>query len=328
VVILDTLTFEKMNLDNFSFGPFGWGDTVLFPLPHLKEFAMDVDLRPEKNVIVRVTGKLNEEEQIIQWHFLSLDPETMDLIWDPDGGFLPPNLTAPEGEGFVNFTFGITDDIVNEEVIENRATIFFDANEPILTNLHLNTFDLEAPMSELSAWSSTTTDTLITLAFEASDNGSQVRHVEVWVSENDSAFVFAHNAYGNETTFDGYYGSTYRFYSIAVDSVGNREEPPTVPDVVVSILTGTDERSSLELVRIYPNPASDFLILELDLATPSRLRAELEDLTGRYLGSLLDGQLHSGFNRLYLPLNLPDGIYLLRLWDGQQSRTERVVIFR
>ncbi|MCB0636850.1 MAG: hypothetical protein KDC54_09555, partial [Lewinella sp.] len=291
VVITDTLTFDKINLEGFSFGPFGWGDTILYPLPGLREFAMDVDLRPAKDVIVRVTGRLDEEEPIVQWRFLSLDPETMDLIWDPDGGFLPPNATAPEGEGFVNFTLGISDDIEDGEVIDNRATILFDANEPILTNVHRNTFDLEAPVSALSASSATTTDTLITLALEASDGGSQVRHVEIWVSENDSAFVFSHNAYGNETSFTGQYGSTYRFYSVAIDSVGNRETLPTVADAMVSILTGTDEPNGLASLRIYPNPARDFLILELELATATDFSAELEDLSGHYLGHLLDTRL-------------------------------------
>ena len=78
VVILDTLTFHKLDFENFSFGPFGWGDTILFPLPHSKEFAMDVDLRPEKEVIVRVVGELDEAEKVVKWRFLSLDPATLD----------------------------------------------------------------------------------------------------------------------------------------------------------------------------------------------------------------------------------------------------------
>ena len=328
VVILDTLTFHKLDFENFSFGPFGWGDTILFPLPHSKEFAMDVDLRPEKDVIVRVVGELDEAEKLVKWRFLSLDPATLDLVWDPDGGFLPPNVNSPEGEGFVNFTLGLSDDILNEEKIENRATIVFDANDPIVTDLHLNTFDLVAPASELSTPAATTTDTLITLDLTASDDGSQVRQVEIWASENDSAYVFSHQAYGSQTTFAGRFGSTYRFYSIAVDSVGNREEPPSSPDAVVSVLTGTDEAFRLESLRIYPQPATNFLTLELELPAPARIRAELEDLLGRYQGSLLNAQLNNGFHRFYLPLDVPQGVYLLRIWNGEQSKSLKIVVYR
>lgn len=328
VVILDTLTFEKMDLENFSFGPFGWGDTILFPLPNSRQFSMDVDLRPEKDVIVRVSGELDEVTKVVKWRFLSLDPATMDLVYDPLGGFLPPNVTSPEGEGFVNFTLGISNDILNNEKIENRATIVFDANEPIVTNLHLNTFDLVAPVSELSVPSPSTTDTLIMLQLAASDDGSQVRNVEVWASENDSLYVFSHNAYGTETTFTGRYGSTYRFYSIAVDSVGNREAPPAVADAEVSVLTGTNEYIFLSGLRMYPKPAGDWLTVEFVLKHPARIRIELSDLTGKNMGTLLNADLNCSLHRLTVPLAVENGMYLLRISDGVRRVHGKVLVLR
>lgn len=328
VVILDTLTFGKIDFENFSFGPFGWGDTILFPLHNARQFSMDVDMRPEKDVIVRVTGELYETEKVVKWSFLSLDPETLDLVWDPDGGFLPPNLTSPEGEGFVNFTIGMADGILNKEKIENRATILFDSNEPILTNLHLNTFDLQAPDSKLSLSASTTTDTLITLQLQASDAESQVRHVEIWVSENDSAYVFSHNDYGNSTPFVGKYGSTYKFYSIAVDSAGNRELPPAVADAAVSVLTGTQERFNLSQLRVYPQPTREEVVLEFELPAPQRITMKLEDLTGRQVQRLMSADLQSGFYRIPLRLSVQPGVYFIKIENGEGSKMIKIVVAR
>lgn len=328
VVILDTLTFSKIDLSNFSFGAFGWGDTLLFPLPGSREFGIDVDLRPEKNLIVRVTGELNEVEKIVKWRFLSLDPATMDLTFDPLGGFLPPNLSPPEGEGFVTFATGISDDIENDESVENRAAIVFDLNEPILTNLHKNTFDLAAPASELSAAVASTTDTLINLSVTSFDGESQVRYVELWVSENDSMFVFNQSEYGAEFTFAGKPNSNYKFYSIAVDSVGNRESIPNIPDAEVMIIVGTNDLFLADAIKIYPVPATNELILELNVVTTSSLSIVLKDHTGRLVQPLFRGNFNAGSYRLPLRLDVTSGMYFLVISDGERYKTEKIVIIR
>lgn len=68
-------------------------------------------------------------------------------------------------------------------------------------------------------------------------------------------------------------------------------------------------------LKIYPNPASDFLFVEFEMAPPSPgfLTASLIDLTGR---EVLPPRQLDGFFENRLPLNgLPAGPYLLRLTD-------------
>ena len=71
--------------------------------PGRSSFSFRFDLRPNRDLFLDVTGELNVETGVITWRFKSLDPETLELPDDPDGGFLPPNQTAPEGEGFVTY---------------------------------------------------------------------------------------------------------------------------------------------------------------------------------------------------------------------------------
>jgi hypothetical protein len=142
VTITDTLNLSVFDISDFGFGSFGWGDTLFSPPGNkLKAFSMDIDMRPELELITRVSGKLDTITGVVKWEFLSLNPETMDLEEDPFLGFLPPNVKSPEGEGFVSYSVGLNKDLKTNAEIKNKASIVFDANEPIITNEYLNTLD-------------------------------------------------------------------------------------------------------------------------------------------------------------------------------------------
>lgn len=56
VLIFDTLDLTKYNKQQFSFGYVGFGDTILYPIQNGYEFTLDVDLRPTKDLITRISG--------------------------------------------------------------------------------------------------------------------------------------------------------------------------------------------------------------------------------------------------------------------------------
>ena len=98
VTVHDTLDLGRFDLSQFGFGDFGFGGrTYSLKGDNLRSFAQDVDLRPGKELIIRVTGHLDEAKGVLRWNFLTLNPTTMEEEEDPDLGFLPPNKTAPEG---------------------------------------------------------------------------------------------------------------------------------------------------------------------------------------------------------------------------------------
>ena len=65
---------------------------------------MDVDLRPGMELVARVEGFYDAAAEELVWRFRSLEPDTLLPTEDALKGFLPPNVEAPEGEGFVTFT--------------------------------------------------------------------------------------------------------------------------------------------------------------------------------------------------------------------------------
>jgi hypothetical protein len=124
VTITDTLNLSVFDISDFGFGSFGWSDTLFSPPGNkLKAFSMDIDMRPELELITRVSGKLDTINGVVKWEFLSLNPETMDLEEDPFLGFLPPNVKSPEGEGFVSYSVGLNKDLKTNTEIKNKASI-------------------------------------------------------------------------------------------------------------------------------------------------------------------------------------------------------------
>ncbi len=103
------------------------------------------------------------------------------------------------------------------------------------------TVDIELPISALNSFPSIVNYTLLPLTGTASDDNGVVQ-VELWFSYESSAYEI----WGNDTlapwdwsvqtaALDG--DGNYSFYTIAIDIIGNREDPPIVPDVEVFVDT-------------------------------------------------------------------------------------------
>jgi hypothetical protein len=76
-------------------------------------------------------------------------------------------------------------------------------------------------------------------------------------------------------------------------------------------------------IKIYPNPATTELWLQLpENMPPAQAQIELYGTTGKLL---YKAQPASQFHKIETA-HLPAGLYLLRLWDGEKWRTEKVVV--
>ncbi len=139
VVITDQLDTAKLALETFSFGPITLGLREVSPPPGLTSFTTDVDFRPAQDLLVRIEADLDAGSGIATWKFTALDPATGELPEDPTNGFLPPNVTAPEGEGSVLFTISPKPGLALGSSICNDARIVFDFNAPIDTPEWCNT---------------------------------------------------------------------------------------------------------------------------------------------------------------------------------------------
>lgn len=316
VSITDTLDRNVLALNSFELGPITISDTFVIPPPGLQAWTTDFPLR-NSPLILRVNTRLDTLSGVVSWTFLSLDSASLEITSDALSGFLPPNLLPPEGEGRVSFSIQLNDSVSHATLISNQASIVFDFNEPIVTNIWTNTLDLLPPQSSMNPLPLITVDTLIELSWSGMDPGSGIESYDVFYAVNQSS-IFQKWAARTDTTaalFTGQPDSTYYFYVVAYDKVGNQEIKASVAEAMTTV----DVTTSLEVKKVpfsftlYPNPHQGDFMLTGMVQDPLPIQYEVWSSTGQ---SIMKGTIHPTgtqvIERLRLP-SPPPGIYLLRL---------------
>jgi hypothetical protein len=131
----------------------------------------------------------------------------------------------------VDFSVDLKPGLANKAKISNKATIIFDYNDPIETNVYVNTLDLVAPITKMV--SATTGGGKVVVSCSGSDDESGVGHYKFFVSENGGDFEQFADKYEPQVTFDipaGGKAENYKFYAVAIDNVGNVQTTP--PDAI------------------------------------------------------------------------------------------------
>jgi hypothetical protein len=237
VVISDTLDANTLDLSTFRLDMMTFASsTVSLPLAQTP-FAQDVDLRPSKNLIVRLSATLDPISGALSVRYTSLDPATMQLPEDALGGFLPPN-TDGSGEGSIVFTVMPKADLPTGAQIRNKAAIYFDLNDPILTPEWLNTIDNDAPTSQVAALPATQSARTFTVTWSGSDTGAGVGDYSIYVSKDGGPYtLWLANTTRTSAAYTAQSGGAYRFYSIARDGAGNIEIAPTTADATTNVMS-------------------------------------------------------------------------------------------
>ncbi|HZK75828.1 MAG TPA: T9SS type A sorting domain-containing protein, partial [Candidatus Kapabacteria bacterium] len=87
--------------------------------------------------------------------------------------------------------------------------------------------------------------------------------------------------------------------------------------------------ANFEVGPIIPNPASNEFQTQITLAAPAQVQAELFDVLGNEVISLLDGGLSTGDYPLIIgTAGLAQGTYYVRVSSGGKSISRRIVIAR
>lgn len=239
VRIHDTLE-SSLDLGSFRVDQIQFGETTIDVPANRASFSTSVDLRATHGVRVDVTAGANTATREVFWLLSAVDPETGEFPANPDDGILPPNDDTGRGEGSVVFTINPRSDVPTGTVIRNRANIFFDFNEPIVTNEVFNTVDADAPNSQIDTLPANSVESLLPLSWSGDDivpgsdppfEGSGLRSVTVFSRLDGGAYVpVIPESLDLSGEFQARGGGTYDFYSVAVDNVGNIEATPATPD--------------------------------------------------------------------------------------------------
>ncbi|MBN1414759.1 MAG: T9SS type A sorting domain-containing protein [Bacteroidales bacterium] len=332
VIVTDTLDNSVYDLPSFVFGPFGFGDTTVYPEAGTWEFTRDINMQATLNVTARLVARFDTATGVAEWRFVSLDPVTGDTIEDPMTGFLPPNVTSPEGEGFVSFTVGLRADVPDDAKFSNHALIFFDANPAIRTNDYINAIDMNKPQSMIDPLELTDiTNSTINLSWSGSDEQSGIRNYTLFVAKNDSAFQpWLVNTGQTSADYEGTPGVTYKFYTVAADSLGNTEDAPEAEDLLVEIPhTAIGKTMVSAQFDIFPNVIHTTAVITVTPRANQQISLSMTDITGKPVIMLADGQWIDAVYRVMIDASQYEpGIYFITLQTNEGFVTKKVIIAR
>jgi RHS repeat-associated protein len=227
------LDWSTVELDDFGFG------SLVIDVPNgLQSYRTRVTYKnqDESDLFVDVDANFDLATGLLSWTFRSVDPLTGFLPPGVFDGFLPVNDDTGVGEGFVRYQVRSAASLITGTTIDQQASIVFDVNAPIETNIFTNTIDAGPPTSSVNTLPARSWSPFI-VSWSGSDDagGSGIGSYDVYVSDNGGPYSLLLSATTlTSTTFTGLPGHAYSFYTVATDNVGNREEGPANPDATTA----------------------------------------------------------------------------------------------
>jgi hypothetical protein len=252
VLITDQLD-PGLDWSTVSFYSMGFGSSFV-NLGGTGSFHGSLDLRPDKNLIVRFDAQVDPNTGLLTSRLTSIDPITGSPPTDPLSGFLPPDITPPQGDGSVFFTVNPKPGLSTNIQIQNQATVVFDMNPAISTPTWMNTIDNTPPTSKVTALPAIENAKAFTVQWSGTDVGAGVKDFTVFVSDDGGPFTtFQMNTTATSATFTGQSNHTYGFYTIARDLVGNVEGAKTVAESTTQVILDTTPPVTVASVSPGPN---------------------------------------------------------------------------
>ncbi len=202
-----------------------------------------------------------------------------------------PTSSDPGGDSFV---FGV--------VVSSDCHVSCEA--PNIVN-----YDFVTPISPIVTWE---------------EVPGAIRY-EVCGRELDSDMWRCHTRLVNNKRFYGMKAETGYELIVRVQCADGSISPYSEADTIYPMMDRKMENVQPLSVNIYPNPAAEEVFVSLD-GSQEKTLVELRDLSGRVMHIQQAGE---GQQQIRMNIaQLPAGVYLVHMQDGQNSRTERLLIHR
>lgn len=257
----------------FRLGDFGFGDIVVKVPSNVATYQTEIDLTATKGIYVQVIAGVDPTTGQAFWDFTAIDPETGDEVGNPLMGFLPPNVNEGEGQGFAIYSVRAKSSAVSGDTITAQASIYFDLNPPIDTNIETHTLDVASPLSSATSVEAYDGSSfLVKWSGEDDAAGSGIATYTIWVSRDGGQYErWLEDTTDTQAVFAGTPGVTYSFYSVARDNAGNVEDSPDNADALYLVSGATNLTPVISLGANGAiiegdtfNQAGNFLDLDID----------------------------------------------------------------
>ncbi len=235
-----------------------------------------------------ITLRESSHDMKVQIHM-----DSVFFIFDPIA-LVDSTTNFEASQGFISFSIMASENIDAGELVQNKAAIIFDKNDPIITNSTLNTVVDILPCYHISNIINQDGNTLI-----ADDQGLNYQ----WIDCEDGTVAFESTESVFTPVFNG-------LYQIIIDG----DNCQNVTDCYSITLSNTAE-TDLNAIRVYPNPSSGFLTIRDEYIHKSAIFTNL-------LGQEVEMEVIK--NQVDISI-LASGIYLLKLHKNGEEFVKKVV---
>ena len=211
VTVIDTLDVA-FDLSTFEFTGSEVANTYIDVPKGMTEVCIYTDMRPGNNLILKTDMKLDIDSRIVTVVYTSLDTLTYEPTQDVFAGFLPPNDSTHIGEGHFSYRVKLKDEVENNYDVKNKADIYFDYNDVIVTNATSHIVDTEAPVSAVLPLPTITYEDSVEVSWSGSDNAAGIAYFDIYCSEdNGEYFIWKEHTNKVSEQFKGEKGNEQLF---------------------------------------------------------------------------------------------------------------------
>ncbi len=256
------------------------------------------------------------------------------LRWEVEGIDLPPNVNPPEGEGWVSFSVEPEIDLSSGTELRNSATITFDLNEPITTNVVSNVLDFLPPVTTMQPMPVDSDASQVLVRWVSTDGalGSGVAASVLYASRDGARFEPVITTAADSVVLRLDTDHQYEFYALAKDRAGNVESsrPALVSTFVTTAVSSeTEVPVGFELLQNYPNPFNPTTTLSYAVPRLEPARLEVFDILGRRVVILTDGIFRPGKHSItWDASHMASGVYVVVLRQGDRTAYRKVLLLR
>jgi subtilase family serine protease len=285
---------SAVNMNSFRLGRFGFANMTFDVPENCAYYAQRLDLRDSLGVFVDVIAGIDINARQAFWTLESVDPATGEPPTDPMTGLLPINDTlSHRGEGFASYTISPRSDAPTGTILNAKARIVFDVNDPLDTAPIFNTLDAGNPTSRMDTNVILLDSATFVVRWSGQDdaNGSGVAAYDLYVSYNGGSFeLTAGMLTDTAIALVGDLYNVYDFFTLAHDNVGHVEAMKSQSESRIALSLGSPARPVRDLT-IHVQRLADSVVTRLVWSPVT------EDITGRNISNV-GYRLYSRFGAL------------------------------
>ena len=114
---------------------------------------------------------------------------------------------------------------------------------------------------------------------------------------------------------------------VKIEVESGQANPVYIDNINIGGLVGMEEFISESSLNLYPNPATDAVVVTFDVKKPTSISCQVLDVLGREVISIAPKNLEPGLAEIPVSLQgLSSGLYLVKLRDGQSVVTRKLLV--